>query len=99
MKTKMFIAFLFYFIFSIESQCQWNWIELPSPGGIPTCLYYNKPKDELYIGCWGGVWKLNKTKYEWTELDSDSNYTILANTKILALYLDSHNVFYAGTDD
>ncbi len=99
MIKKTFILIYFLFLFSSSLSAQWTWIELPSPGGFPLCLYHNKIHDDIYIGCWGGVWKLNSSTNQWIEVDSDSNENILANAKILSLLLDSQNVFYAGTDD
>jgi photosystem II stability/assembly factor-like uncharacterized protein len=99
MIKKTFILISFLFLFITTNTAQWTWVELPSPGGFPLCLYHNKINDDIYIGCWGGVWKLISSTNQWIEVDSDPNENILANAKILSLLLDSQNVFYAGTDD
>lgn len=103
MKQKIFLIILF--IISINLCCysqtsyQAYLTDLKCTGGMPTSIYVDKKTDTFYAGCWGGIWKYNGSPGDWTEVDSDPDHCILANAKIMVMFIDSKGVFYAGCDD
>ena len=99
MKTAKLGFIQFYFFLTTLLSAQWSWSSIPCPGGIPNCLYMDRKTEDVYVGCYGGVWKLNQTTNQWSLVDNGiQDSTIFANAKITSLYLDKSGVFYAGCD-
>ena len=99
MKTAKLGFISIYFFLTTLLSAQWSWSSIPCPGGIPNCLYMDRKTEDVYAGCYGGVWKLNQSTNQWALVDSGvQDSTILPNAKMTALYLDKSGVFYAGCD-
>jgi photosystem II stability/assembly factor-like uncharacterized protein len=73
--------------------------DLKCPGGKPTTIYIDKSSDDVYAGCWGGLWKYSPLDNAWVEVDADPDSSILANVKVTTMLLTTSGVFYVGADD
>ena len=92
------LSVLFFFSNSV-AQFEWEMMKIPCPGGIPSCMYMDAKTEDVYAGCYGGIWKLDKSTNTWSLVDGGvQDSSILANAKITALYLDIAGVFFAGCD-
>ena len=105
MKTKTTSLFLIIFIFLNNVHPQgWetvncNWTDLNFPGGFAYSMFYDKPNDAIYVGCYGDLYSLNLNTLAWRWVDADPDSGILANAKIISICKDRTGCLYAGCDE
>ena len=75
-----------------------NWTDLNFPGGFAYSMFYDKPNDAIYAGCYGNLYKLDLNTLAWTWVDADPDSGILANAKIISICKDKTGCIYAGCD-
>jgi photosystem II stability/assembly factor-like uncharacterized protein len=75
-----------------------GWTTLEFPGGRPYSMFYDKVNDNLYVGGYGDLYKLNLNTMGWSLVDSDPISEILANAKIISICRDKLGSIYAGCD-
>jgi len=76
-----------------------QWANLNCPLGTVYSIYYDSPKDMIYTGGVGGIYKLNPFTFQWMKVGTTTKDSIWTNAKITAMCIDNNGIFYAGCDE